>query len=156
MAAVQNQYLTSGQVAKIMGVSTDTLRHYERLGVLQKPPRSRAKYRLYRPETVNRVRLIRNALAIGFSLAELAEILRVRDRGGAPCREVRALLEQKAAELDDRIEGLQQLSTQLRRILSDWDERLRATSPGARAGLLESISGLPIPPAKRRPGGYPR
>ena len=88
------------------GVSTDTLRHYERVGVLAKPLRTRAGYRQYPPEAVLRVRLVRRALSIGFSLAELSRILRTRDRGGAPCREVRELAARKLEQLEQYAGGL--------------------------------------------------
>jgi hypothetical protein len=85
------QYVRSGELAKITGVSTDTLRHYERIGVLARPPRTSGGYRQYPVEAADRVRLVRRAMAIGFSLDELARILHMRDHGGAPCRQVHAL-----------------------------------------------------------------
>ena len=81
--------LSAGQLARLSFVSTDSLRHYERVGVLPKPRRTPAGYRQYPPEAVARVRMIRRALALGFTLRELARVLRVREKGGAPCREVR-------------------------------------------------------------------
>ena len=69
-------------------MSPDTLKHYEKLGILKEPPRSDAGYSLYPVEALNRVLLIRNALAVGFSLDELTRILCLRDSGAAPCREV--------------------------------------------------------------------
>ena len=82
------------------GVSTDTLRHYERVRVLPRPARTAGGYRQYAPEAADRVRLIRRALGLGFSLNELTRILRVRDSGGAPCRQVHALAREKLAQLD--------------------------------------------------------
>ena len=64
-------------------VSTDTLRHYERMRVLQLPRRTSSRYRQYPPEAADRVQLFRRAMALGFSLEELSKILTVRDRGGA-------------------------------------------------------------------------
>jgi len=78
--------MRSGQLAHLTGVSTDTLRHYERLGLLPLPQRSAGNYRDYSPQSQQRVGLIQRALTIGFSLSELKTILAVRDRGGAPCR----------------------------------------------------------------------
>src|SRR5450755_3945859 len=98
--------MLSGQLAKLAGVSTDTLRHYERLGVLPCPRRSGGGYRLYPSDALTRVQLIRRALSMGFSLSELVKILKVRDRGGAPCKQVRALAESKLQQLDDRLEEL--------------------------------------------------
>ena len=83
------------------GISSDSLRHYERMKLLAPRRRSAGNYRLYPPEAVDRVRLIRHALAVGFSLPELAKILKVRDKAGAPCRQVKRLLEEKLRRLQE-------------------------------------------------------
>lgn len=87
--------LHSGQVAEMTGVSPDTIRHYERIAILPHPPRSSAGYRLYSADVIERVHLVRRALQLGFTLAELSEILGVRDKGGIPCRRVLHLAEEK-------------------------------------------------------------
>jgi DNA-binding transcriptional MerR regulator len=133
-------FLRSGELAELTGVSTDTLRHYERIGVLQPPRRSPSNYRLYPSESVDRVRLIQHALSVGFSLDELKKILRVRDQGGAPCRHVKALLEEKLASLDREIEGQIALRDHLRLLLKDWQRRLQETPDGQPARLLETLS----------------
>jgi DNA-binding transcriptional MerR regulator len=135
--------MRSGQLARECGVSTDTLRHYERIGVLPRPRRTASGYREYPVDAVKRVRLVRRALEIGFTLEELAGILKVRDSGGAPCREVRALAEAKLAQLIRKIDDLCELRDHVRQVLDDWDERLRQTPRGARAGLLEALLTLP-------------
>jgi DNA-binding transcriptional MerR regulator len=132
-------HLRSGELAKLTGVSTDTLRHYERVRVLTRPPRTNAGYRQYPPEAADRVRLVRRAIAIGFSLDELARILRVRDHGGAPCRQVHALAIEKLAQLERQISDLVALRGQLRSIVAQWGERLNRTPEGQRAGLLEAL-----------------
>ncbi|MBZ5620137.1 MAG: heavy metal-responsive transcriptional regulator [Acidobacteriia bacterium] len=131
--------LRAGELARLCGVSTDTLRHYERVGVLAQPRRSQAGYRLYPAEAATRVQLVRRALRLGFTLAELARILRARDRGGAPCREVRALAAMKLEQLEVRLADLAGLRDHLRDLLADWDERLKRTPDGVRAGLLEVL-----------------
>ena len=131
--------MRSGELAKLTGVSTDTLRHYERMHVLARPPRTSAGYRRYPPEAADRVRLVRRAIAIGFSLAELARILHVRDHGGAPCRQVHALAIEKLAQLDRQISDLVALRDQLRSIVEQWGKRLNRTPEGQRAGLLEAL-----------------
>jgi len=83
--------------------------------------------------------MVRRSLALGFSLRELSRILAVRDRGGVPCRNVRALAEQKLQWVEQSMAELGALRRQLRRILSDWDQRLAKTRNGQRAGLLESL-----------------
>ena len=136
--------MRSGELANLCGVSTDTLRHYERLGVLSRPPRTAGGYRRYPGEAAARVKLVRRALEIGFTLEELARILRVRDRGGAPCRQVRALAETKLRQVEQQIADLTALGDHLRRLLADWDTRLTAMPEGGRAGLLEALAELPL------------
>jgi DNA-binding transcriptional MerR regulator len=135
--------MRSGELACECGVSTDTLRHYERIGVLPCPNRSTSGYRQYPPEAVKRVRLVRRALEIGFTLEELARILKLRDSGGAPCREVRAIAENKLEQLVRKIEDLCDLRDHMRNVLDDWDKRLREAPHGGRAGLLETLMTLP-------------
>ena len=135
--------MKSGQLARECGISTDTLRHYEQIGVLPRPKRTASGYRQYPPEAVQRVRLVRRALEIGFTLEELARILKVRDSGGAPCREVRALAETKLEQVISGIDDLCDLRDHLRSVLDNWDKRLSETPRGARAGLLEALMTLP-------------
>jgi DNA-binding transcriptional MerR regulator len=139
LALIQKPHLRSGELADICGISADTLRHYERLKLLAIPRRSQGNYRLYPPETVERVRLIRRALAVGFTLAELARILKQRDQGNPPCRQVRQLLEEKLLELDGRIAEMLNLRDQMRASLADWDKRLSQVSAGEPARLLETL-----------------
>jgi DNA-binding transcriptional MerR regulator len=136
----QKRNLQSGALAKAAGVSTDTLRHYERLGVLKKPPRTQGGYRLYPPEALDRVLLVRDALASGFTLQELTSILRVRDAGGAPCRQVAELAHAKVHKLDAQIAQLTRLRDSLKFIAKEWDHRLKKTPAFERANLLESLS----------------
>src|SRR4051794_16500665 len=134
--------LRAGELADACGVSTDTLRHYERVGVLPRPRRTPAGYRQYPPEAVAQVRMVRRALALGFSLAELARIFRVRERGGAPCRQVRAMAEVKLGEIERQLQELTELRDYWRTLLVEWDRRLDSTPEGARASLLEQIEEL--------------
>lgn len=132
-------FLYSSELAEVAGVSTDTLRHYERMGLFPRPPRSANGYRQYPAATQDRVRLVQRALAVGFSLEELARILGQRDNGKAPCREVRALAQAKLTDLERRLAELEVLRRELKTILQDWDLRLAQTEPGGRADLLNSL-----------------
>ena len=134
------EYLRSGDLARLAGVSTDTLRHYERKGLLAPPRRSANGYREYPSSDLDRVRLVRGALGIGFTLDELARIFIVRDRGGAPCLQVRALAGSKLAEVEIQLAELKTLRDELRRLLKNWDALLAKNSPPERAGLLESLA----------------
>jgi DNA-binding transcriptional MerR regulator len=129
--------------ARLTGVSTDTLRHYERLGLLPAVARTRGGYRRYPEHVLERVRLIQRALVLGFSLKELKRILSVRDAGGAPCQNVRALLGDRLASLRTRIEELIILRDDLDTLLGDWDAKLSRTAKGQQAHLLDSLGGHP-------------
>jgi DNA-binding transcriptional MerR regulator len=135
--------MRSGQLAHLTGVSTDTLRHYERLGLLPMPQRTAGNYREYRPASQQRVELIQRALAVGFSLTELKTVLAVRDSGGAPCRQVRALMHSKIRDIDEQIRNLASLRVAMNRLSRDWDKRLRRTKPGQVARLLETVPPRP-------------
>ena len=90
MSVATKRVLRSGDLAKQLGISPDTLRLYERKGLLQRPPRSENGYRSYPPEAINRIRVIRAALSIGFTIDELAGIFSQRDRGGRCSRPLRS------------------------------------------------------------------
>jgi DNA-binding transcriptional MerR regulator len=126
-------------VARATGVSTDTLRHYERNGLLPAVKRTAAGYRQYSATTVQRVLLIQRALVVGFSLSDLKRVLGVRDKGGAPCRSVRELVGERLDELNRRIEELIVLREELRVLLQEWDLKLAKTSHGQPAQLLETL-----------------
>jgi DNA-binding transcriptional MerR regulator len=143
-------YVRAGELAREAGVSTDTLRHYERKGVLQRPRRSANGYREYPQDALARVLLIRRALAFGFTLDELAQVLHARERGTAPCREVRALAAAKLSDVETRLRELTALRDELRETLTDWDSRLSKTADGGRAGLLESLADSDSSKRKRR------
>jgi DNA-binding transcriptional MerR regulator len=123
----------------MFGISRDSLRHYERCGLVPAPLRSAGGYRLYTAPTVERIRLVRGALAIGFTVQELKRILRQRDAGGAPCGEVLQLASAKLRDLDLRIRQLVKLRQQLRRTVDDWRQRMNTSGAQHRAGLLESF-----------------
>ncbi len=136
----ENSSYRPGELAELTGVSADTLRHYERKGVLPRPLRKANNYRQYPSAALQRVRLIRGALAVGFTLDELAALLSVRDRGGAPCTEVRALAAAKLSDVETRLRETIKLRDELRAVLKDWDTRLAQRAPGQRAHLLESLN----------------
>ena len=129
-----------GELARLTGVSTDTLRHYERKGVLPRAHRLSNGYRKYPRNSIDRVRLIRRALAVGFTLDELAQFMKARDRGQAPCREVRTLAAEKLNDLESRLSEMLALRDELRATIKDWDRRLASKGTGQRAGLLDALA----------------
>ena len=147
--------LRIGALARALGISPDTLRLYERHGLLPPPARSPSGQRLYRPETLARLHVVRAALALGFSLAELSEVFAQRARGEAPCRRVRALAQEKLEALEEELRSLALLREALRSTLAAWDARLADTAEGRPAGLLEALA-RNLPPLPARPSGPPR
>ena len=131
--------MQSGELARLTGVSSDTLRHYERLGLLPKPPRTNGGYRSYAPDSLERVRLIRRALSVGFSLPELATILKMRDAGEVPCRRVQAMAESKLEQIKQQIQNLIEMRNQLETMLKHWNVKLARTRRGQPARLLEDL-----------------
>ena len=139
---VQNsdsQVLRSGTLAKAVGVSPDTIRHYERIGVLPQSLRTDSGHRLYPRSAVERVIVVRRALRIGFTLAELAEVLRVRDAGGAPCRRVYQLALEKLKDVSADIAALKRTERYLKKILSDWEQRMERSGKGEKSYLLHTL-----------------
>ena len=133
------KWLRSGELARLAGVSPDTLRHYELMGLLPPPPRSSNGYRCYPADAVQRVQLIRMALRLGFSIEELAGVFRLRTEGGVPCRRVHALAAAKLRELRQRREEIEQLSKLLEMVIRRWERRLRRTPSGKPAHLLDML-----------------
>ncbi len=135
--------LYCGELARLSGVSADTIRFYERRNLLSPASRTSAGYRVFSPDSLARMRLIRAGLGIGFSVAELADIFRERNSGGAPCHRVRKLAAGKLAILEKRIRELQSWRRELRSTLFAWDRMLAKTPRGKQARLLEKVATHP-------------
>ncbi|HEY0079860.1 MAG TPA: heavy metal-responsive transcriptional regulator [Pyrinomonadaceae bacterium] len=127
--------LRIGEVSKETGVGVETLRFYERRGLLGRPARTESGYRIYDESVVEQVAFIKRAQAIGFSLDEVGEILKESAAGHRPCKEVRELARRKLAELDERLRELRRYRAELSRTLSQWDERQE--QEGHVCGLIE-------------------
>ncbi len=105
-----------GELSEISDVSTQTIRYYERAGVLPQPERARNGYRIYDQDDVERLRFVRSARALDFSLDDIQEILELRDQGTAPCTYVMGLMEEQISAIDDRLRELERLRDELRRL----------------------------------------
>ena len=132
--------LRCGELAHRTGVSADTIRHYERIGILPKPPRTSRGYRMYSCDAVDRVQLVRRALQLGFTLAELSEILQVRDGGGVPCHRVLTLAEEKLRFLEQQITELRRTQRYMKQLVRQWRGKVAQATPGSRAMLLHSLT----------------
>ena len=143
LGLVTSNSLRSGDLARLTGVSADTIRHYERLGILPKSQRTDGGYRMYAPSAVQRVLLTQRAIQLGLSLSELSEIFRTRDNGGAPCHRVLNLTEEKLRSLGQQIQELRRTQTYMRQLVRDWHKKLKQIPPGSQAMLLHTLAGEP-------------
>ena len=135
----KSRLLKSGELARAAGVSPDTLRHYEKLGLVPIPARTQGGYRLYPPDTLPLVQMIQSALRVGFSLSELADVLKQRRTGRAPCRKVAELGARHLDALNKRILDLTRLRNWLSATVENWQSRLRTLGDGESARFLESL-----------------
>lgn len=101
--------LTTGRLARLADVGVETIRFYERHGLLPEPPRTPAGYREYPPETVRRLRFIRRAKELGFTLREIRELLELRMTPGTSCAEIRGRAQEKVDDIEQRIRSLERM-----------------------------------------------
>lgn len=109
-----------GQLASELGVSSQAVRFYERAGLLKEPARTDSGYRQYGPDDLKRLRFIRQAKELGFTLNEIGAMLRMHDAGHAPCAEVIAIAERHLAEVEAEMQRLQRFRRQLSSALAQW------------------------------------
>ena len=105
--------LSIGEVAEQARVHIETLRYYERRGLIERPPRSVSNYRLYPEDAVRRVRFIKRAQELGFSLKDIKELLFLRAAPGAECGEIRRHAEAKIKDIDGKIHALMAMKSTL-------------------------------------------
>ena len=105
--------MTIGQVAKLSGVGVETIRFYEREGLLSKPKRKESGYRLFETEVVSRIKFIKRAKQLGFSLKEIRELLSLRVHSRASATEVKKRLDSKIEQIDRRIYDLKKVRNAL-------------------------------------------
>ncbi|MBI1900364.1 MAG: MerR family DNA-binding protein, partial [Planctomycetia bacterium] len=111
--------LRSGELADCAGVNVETLRFYERKGLLPVPPRRASGYRDYPQEAVNLVLFIQRAKQLGFSLKEVKELLALREVARATCGDVVLLAERKVADIDAKIRDLRGMRRALTKLLKE-------------------------------------
>lgn len=109
--------------ARQAGVTPDTLRHYLRVGLVEADARTSNGYRTFSAGSVARVRFIRSALALGFTLKDAAELVEMSQRGKSPCPRARALLDERLEEQGRRLHEVTGLYRRMRRAVNEWKER---------------------------------
>ena len=112
-----------GEVAARAGVNIETLRYYERRGLLKAPERQGSGYRAYAEGSVKIVRFIKRAQELGFTLADIDGLLRLAEGGPESCREVRALATAKIEDLEERIATLQAMRESLQALVRTCNRR---------------------------------
>jgi MerR family copper efflux transcriptional regulator len=113
--------MTVGALAKQANVKIDTIRYYERRGLLPKPPRTDSGYRTFTFSSVERLRFIKQAQALGFTLAEVKQLLALCLRPGTTCTEVRKRAEGKIADIELKIDSLNRMKRALQKLVSSCE-----------------------------------
>ena len=130
-----------GSVARKTGVGVQTLHYYERINLLPKPARSEANYRLYSADVLTRVTFIKKAQAVGFTLAEIKEILELKSHGRAPCRKVTELGEKHLRNINAQLAQLRRYRRAVAQSLTSWREKTahRRNCAGEFCDLIERL-----------------
>jgi DNA-binding transcriptional MerR regulator len=141
--------LSVGRLAAMAGVRTDTIRYYERAGLLPLPHRTEGEHRRYGPADLDRLLFIRGAQRLGLRLAEIRDLIKVRDTGTCPCGPAEELLRQHVTEIDEEIARLAALRAELTTMLaglSDTDSACPEPAPGTWCAPTEAAFGkAPFP-----------
>ena len=127
--------LTIGKVARSAGMAIDTVRYYEHEGLLEKPARTAAGYRQYSADAVRRLRFIRQAKELGFSLREIKELLSLRVTPGKSCADVKARAEAKIADVEQRIAQLDRMKGALAKLATACSGR----GPTSECPILDAL-----------------
>ena len=126
--------LTIGRLAQKSGVNIETVRYYQRLGIIEEPIKPVHGYRIYPPDTVDRILFIRRAKELGFSLGEISDLL---DLGEGHCEDVRHRAEEKRSYIDQQINDLQNLRATLDQLI----KTCQAGSDEAHCPIVETLAG---------------
>ncbi len=129
------ELLTIGELAKTADVNRETVRYYERRRLLPRPSRSVSGYRVYSEDSLKRLRFIRRAKALGFSLSEVKELMALRVNSITACDRVQERTRAKVADIDKKIRSLKQMKDSLGE-LADACARRRKSSP---CPILDSL-----------------
>ncbi len=128
--------LSIGQLARQAGVNKETIRYYERCSLLPEPPRRASGYRQYSADYVTRIKFIKRAQALGFSLSEIAELLALRVELTSVCGEVQQRVEVKIEDIEAKIALLQQMKLALLQLVT----ACRANQPTDECPILSALN----------------
>lgn len=143
---MSDQSFSIGGLAKAAGVPTSTVRFYERQSLLRPDSRSRSNYRVYGQSALRRLRFIRAAHEAGFTLSDIARLLKEVDGEPETCTHVQSLITQRLAKVEATLLQL----TRAREVLTRWQAACRRAARSGRCVVLEALDTPPPPPS---PGG---
>ncbi len=123
------QRLTISRLAQLGGVNLETVRYYERRGLLPKPPRTQAGYRQFPAETAKRLHFIKRAQELGFSLEEISELLALRMEPEQNCADIRARAQAKIAAIEGKMKILTAMKSSLRSLVEQCEQCGSAECP---------------------------
>jgi MerR family copper efflux transcriptional regulator len=132
--------LTIGEVAELAEVHIETLRYYERRGLIEEPPRSASNYRLYPEDAVRRLRFIKRAQELGFSLKDIKELLSLRATPEAECGEIRAHAEAKIKDINEKVRALMAMKSTLSKLVTECS----GEGPLTECPILESLDTMEV------------
>ncbi len=127
--------LTIGKLAKQAEVNIETIRYYERRGLIPRPPRRESGYRQYNEDTVTRIQFIKRAKELGFSLREILELLSLRLDPGTTCGDVKKRAEIKIADIEEKIRTLQGM----KKALMNLTVECKGRGPVSECPILEAL-----------------
>jgi len=134
-----NKSLTIGRIATAAGVSIDTIRFYERRGLLPEPERTASGYRQYAPNIVERLHFILRAKDLGFSLEEISMLLNLQDEGGSKAK-VKALTQQKLNQIETKIGDLERM----RDVLRSLNKECSGTGNVDSCPIIDALADAPV------------
>jgi len=133
--------LTSHALAQAAGVNQQTIRYYERRGLIPKPPRTGSGYRMFPLDTLRRVRFIKQAQALGFTLREIRVLLDLRVRPGVECADIRKRAREKVSDIQTKIETLRRMEDALTQLAN----RCRGRGPIEECPILDAMDEGDVP-----------
>jgi Cu(I)-responsive transcriptional regulator len=135
---VERTFFSIGDLARATGTKIETVRYYERVGLLPMPARTAGNYRIYSEENLRRLSFVRRARDLGFSLDQVRELLRLADQRDQPCEEVDVIAREHLTEVERKISDLTALGDELRHIIGQCGH-----GTVAECRIIEALSPVP-------------
>jgi len=133
--------LRIGKAAKATGLTVDTIRFYQRIGLFKVPARTSGGYRVFTENEIEDLQFIGKAQELGFSLSEIRELTILRQNAAHACPEVRGLIRRKLANIDEKIAALQHVRAELTRSLRECNRVLKSHTADDRCPILAEFQG---------------